>query len=180
MSKQNYKLPIGQRIYLLAILKGMFITSRHFFTNLLRPKSLPTIQYPEQRRNYSSRFRGLHVLTVKETGDVRCTSCFLCATACPADCIHITAAEHPDPRVEKFPQEFNIDMLRCVFWGMCEEACPVDAIRMGPNYELADFERSSFIYTKEDLMKNGNYALSTVKEPFERDPNTKIEFHSHH
>jgi len=159
----HYKLPVGQRVYLLAILKGMRITLRHFFKNLLRPGLLPTIQYPEKRRPYSKRFRGLQILTVKENGDVRCTACMLCATNCPAACIHITATEHPDPKVEKYPLEFNIDMLRCVFCGMCEEACPVDAIRMGPNYELASFDRNDFIYTKEDLIRNGRRTVSKVK-----------------
>ena len=159
----KYKLPVSQRVYLLAILKGMKITLSHLVRNLFNPKGLPTIQYPEKRRPYSKRFRGLQILTVKESGEIRCTACMLCATNCPASCIHITAAEHPDPKVEKYPLEFNIDMLRCVFCGMCEEACPVDAIRMGPNYELASFDRSDFIYTKEDLMKNGNYTQSKVK-----------------
>ncbi len=160
--KSLEKLPLGQRVYLIAIAKGMWITARHFFRNLLRPGQLPTVQYPEQRRPYSPRFRGLHILTVKESGDIRCTACMLCATACPADCIHITAGEHPDPKVEKFPVEFNIDMLRCVFCGMCEEACPVDAIRMGPSYELADFDRNHFIYNKEDLIRHGKGTLSRV------------------
>jgi len=163
INTQTYKLPISQRVYLIAIFQGMMITAKHFFRNLLQPGKLPTINYPEQRRNYSSRFRGLHVLTVKESGDVRCTACMLCATACPADCIHITAGEHPNPKTEKFPVEFNIDMLRCVFCGMCEEACPVDAIRMGPGYELANFERNNFIYTKADLLRHGNGAVSVVK-----------------
>jgi NADH-quinone oxidoreductase subunit I len=162
-TKANYKLPVSQRIYLLAILKGMRITLGHLLRNLFNPKGLPTIQYPEKRRPYSKRFRGLQILTVKENGEVRCTACMLCATNCPAACIHITAAEHPNPKVEKYPLEFNIDMLRCVFCGMCEEACPVDAIRMGPNYELASFDRSDFIYTKEDLIRNGNQTVSKVK-----------------
>lgn len=163
MPNTKYKLPISQRVYLIAILKGMSITLRHFVRNLLFRKNLPTIFYPEVRRKYSPRFRGLQILTVKENGDVRCTACMLCATNCPAECIHITATEHPDPRVEKYPKEFNIDMLRCVFCGMCEEACPVDAIRMGPNYELASFDRNDFIFTKEDLIKNGNNTVSVVK-----------------
>jgi len=163
--RTKYRLPISTRIYLLAILKGMMITARHFFKNLFRPKNMPTIFYPEKKRRYSSRFRGLQILTIKENGEVRCTACMLCATACPATCIHITAGEHPNPQVEKYPIEFNIDMLRCVFCGMCEEACPVDAIRMGPNYELASFDRSDFIYTKEDLIKNGNFTVSKVTSP---------------
>lgn len=165
MKRSKYKLPLGQRIYLIAILKGMWITARHFFGNLLHPGRMPNVGYPEKRRNYSPRFRGLQILTVKPNGEIRCTACMLCATACPADCIHITAAEHPNPEVEKFPKEFNIDMLRCVFCGMCEEACPVDAIRMGPRYELANFERNQFIYTKEDLMRAGNYTQSRVTRP---------------
>jgi NADH-quinone oxidoreductase subunit I len=159
----KYKLPLSQRVYVLAIAKGLGITARHFFKNLFNPKRMPIISYPEEKRNYSTRFRGLQILTVKENGDIRCTACMLCATACPADCIHITAGEHPDPKVEKYPVEFNIDMLRCVFCGMCEEACPVDAIRMGPTYELANFERNQFIFSKEDLVKHGNYTVSVVK-----------------
>ncbi len=159
----RYKLPFKQRIYLIAIFKGMMITARHFFRNLFHPSGMPTILYPEKRRAYSTRFRGLQILTVKENGDIRCTACMFWPTACPATCIHITAGEHPSKAVEKYPVEFNIDMLRCVFCGMCEEACPVDAIRMGPNYELASFDRSDFIFTKEDLVRNGNNTISIVK-----------------
>lgn len=164
------KLPISQRVYLIAILKGLLITARHFFRNLFFPSKMPLISYPEKRRPYSSRFRGLQILTVKEDGQIRCTACMLCATNCPAECIHITAGESEDPKIEKFPQEFNIDMLRCVFCGFCEEACPVDAIRMGPKYELANFQRSDFIFTKEDLMKNGNFTLSKVKDALKITP----------
>lgn len=165
MKFPKVQLPISQRVYIVEILRGMAITARHFFRNLLHPKTLPLISYPEKRRAYSNGFRGLQILTVKEAGDIRCTACMLCQTACPAECIHITASEHPDPRVEKYPLEFNIDMLRCVFCGMCEEACPVDAIRMGPDYELAGFDRSDFIYTKQDLLENGNYTVSKVQRP---------------
>jgi NADH-quinone oxidoreductase subunit I len=43
-------------------------------------------------------------------------------------------------------------MLRCIFCGMCEEACPEDAIYLEKKYELADYDRDAFIYTKAELM----------------------------
>ena len=35
---------------------------------------------------------------------------------------------------------------------MCEEACPEDAIWLEKDYELADYDRKSFIYTKDELV----------------------------
>src|SRR2546430_4820578 len=49
-------------------------------------------------------------------------------------------------------------MIRCIFCGFCEEACPVDAIRLGPEYELADFGRADFVYTKEMLLDPEQFA----------------------
>lgn len=163
VKRPKYKLPINQRVYVIAILKGMMITGRHFLRNLFNFKGMPTIYYPEQKRNYSPRFRGLQILTLKSNGDVRCTACMLCATACPAECIHITATEHPDPKVEKFPAEFNIDMLRCVFCGMCEEACPVDAIELTTEYDIVGMSRQEMIFDKEKLLSI--YDITIEKKP---------------
>lgn len=146
------RLNLVSRFYLLGLLKGLRVTIRHFVGNLLHWERLPTIEYPEQKRQYPPRFLGTHILTQKEDGSVRCTACMLCATSCPADCIAIVAAEHPDPNVEKYPASFEIDFLRCVFCGYCEEACPVDAIRMGGEYEWARAAGSSFILDKKFLM----------------------------
>ena len=43
-------------------------------------------------------------------------------------------------------------MLRCIFCGMCEEACPEDAIYLEKKFELSDYERDAFIYTKDELL----------------------------
>ena len=67
------------QIYLTEWIKGTGVTMRHFFTNvkerILSQKRDPvledfdggvtTIEYPEERRPYPKRFRGLHRLTIR-------------------------------------------------------------------------------------------------------------------
>jgi NADH-quinone oxidoreductase subunit I len=131
------------RFYVWEIIKGLFITKK----NMLFGKTV-TIQYPEERRNYSDRFRGQHY--IKATNGVEnCTACMLCPTVCPAECIHIEAGERPDK--EKYPVKFEIDVLRCCFCGMCEEACPKDAIKLSTIYEMSSAERP--VYDKAFLME---------------------------
>ena len=124
---------ILQELYLIEIVKGLWITIKNM---LFAPKV--TIQYPEERRNYSERFRGIHY--IKATNGVEnCTACMLCPTVCPAECIHIEPGERPDK--EKYPVKFEIDLLRCCFCGMCEEACPKDAIKLSTIYEMSTTRR---------------------------------------
>lgn len=152
-------------VYLLEVIKGIGITSGHlirnFFVFLLRSIGLmkgtrpwATIEYPDEGRPYAARYRGRHRLTLNENGSIRCTSCFLCATACPARCIYIEAAEHDDPEIEKFPARYEIDTLLCIYCGYCVEACPVDAIRMdtGIHPEIYPPDPRAFIEDKETLM----------------------------
>jgi NADH-quinone oxidoreductase subunit I len=138
--------------YVPGILQGLAITIKHMFFNLTHRRSMFTIEYPEERYPYSERFKGNHILTVKKDGSLRCTACMLCATNCPAECISITASEHDDPNVEKFPISYEIDILRCVFCGYCEEACPVDAVRMGRDYEMAELAERNFVVGIDYLM----------------------------
>jgi NADH-quinone oxidoreductase subunit I len=147
-----HRYTLAERLYL-TLIPGMLVTLRHFLRNLLRPSRLPTFEYPEERRRYSPRFRGHHILTTRPDGSVRCVACFLCAQACPAECIRIEAGEHPDVNVEKYPVVYEIDMLRCVFCGYCVDACPEEAIIMSNNYDLAYFNRAQSVVGKSDLMR---------------------------
>lgn len=124
-----------ERLYVPAIASGMAVTIRHFFTNLFsKEKYTATVQYPDVKTPYPSRFRGMHRLVPREDGAPRCVACFMCQTACPARCIHIEAGETSDASIEKFPVVFQIDELRCVVCGLCVEACPCDAIRMDTGF----------------------------------------------
>jgi NADH-quinone oxidoreductase subunit I len=163
--KRREELGIIERLYVFEALRGFTVTSRHLLKNLsffllglvgLKKKDswAITVEYPDQARGYAPRFRGRHRLTLHDNGSVRCTSCFLCATACPAKCIYIEPAEHDDPNIEKFPARYEIDTLLCVYCGYCVEACPVDAIRMdtGIQPEIYPADPRSFIEDKETLM----------------------------
>jgi NADH-quinone oxidoreductase subunit I len=157
--------------YIPEFMKGLRVTMRHFFKNtkelVLGQKPDPvlegleegitTISYPEEKRPYPERFRGLHRLTLRDDGSPRCVACLCCSTACPAQCISIEAGEYPegDPRrgYERHPRTFVIDELRCIFCGYCVEACPCDAIRMDTGMHATPYDsRDQFIYEKDLLM----------------------------
>ena len=166
--------------YLPGILSGMGLTFGKMIKNIADyvpslksgKREMQTLNYPEEKYEYSPRFKGNHVLTVKKDGSIRCTACMLCATNCPADCIKIIAGEHSDPSVEKYPIAYEIDVLRCVFCGFCEEACPVDAIRMGPEWQTPGVNGSAFVYDIKQLayrpqLKGGVVSVVDEKERHE-------------
>ncbi len=163
--KRRSEMTLLEKLYVGEIVRGLMVTCYRFWRNLslhaLHAVGLfkdvsaaVTTQYPDEYKSYPDNYRGSHRLTLKEDGAVRCTACFLCATACPANCIFIEAGEHPDPEVEKFPLRYEIDTLRCIYCGMCVEACPCDAIRMDTyvHPKIWGFNRADFVETKTTLM----------------------------
>src|SRR4051812_44208456 len=134
-----------------AIAKGTGIT----FKEMLQPAI--TEQYPDGPANLQERFRGAHVLQRDENGLEKCVGCFLCAAACPANCIYIEAAENTDAnRIsagERYASVYNIDYSRCIFCGYCVEACPTDAITHGHGFELATYDINALVYRKEQLLE---------------------------
>src|SRR5690606_29076250 len=121
------KMIFWERLYLIQIAQGMWVTLKHLF------KRKRTIKYPEQTRVFSPVYRGRHMLMRDEEGRERCTACGLCALSCPAEAITMVAAERkPEEkhlyREEKYASIYEINMLRCIFCGLCEEACPKQAI----------------------------------------------------
>ena len=91
-----------------AVLRGLGTTLRHCLGNMGRggtnKKNVWVVKYPEEKRDgrdvleggqERSSFRGVHRLNKDEQGRERCVACFMCSTACPADCISIVAEEAP-------------------------------------------------------------------------------------
>ena len=148
--------------FLPATLKGLSITVKHFFKNVLTRADTETIQYPEEKKPYPARNRGLHRLMQREDGTVRCVACMCCPTVCPANCITIIPAETTDPKVEKYPAVFEIDELRCVVCGLCVEACPCDAIRMDSGLHApAVEERADGVIDKDTMLSMGSRSIAT-------------------
>src|ERR1700739_3443956 len=115
-----------------AIAKGMSITLGEMMN--------PTIteDYPDTPPKFQERYRGVHVLQRDENGLEKCVACFLCAAACPSNCIYIEAADNtPENRI------------CCAY---CVEACPTDAITHGHGFEVAALNASSLVYRKEQML----------------------------
>lgn len=138
-----------QRLYLPEIAKGLVNTMRHMvFTPVF------TTSYPEERTPFNPRSRGEHILKTDEQGREKCVACLLCEAACPSKCIRIVPGPSPWPDRERYPVEFEIDMLRCIYCSYCEEACPCDAIELTPKAYTVRDNRESFLYGKETLKNN--------------------------
>src|SRR5690349_15698642 len=133
-----------------AVAKGMGIT----FKEMLQPTI--TEEYPDGPARLEERYRGAHVLQRDENGLEKCVACFLCAAACPSDCIYIEAAENTDTlRIsggERYAKVYNIDYNRCIFCGYCVEACPTDAITHGHVFEIASSNTSTLVYRKVQML----------------------------
>ncbi len=133
-----------------AIAKGMSITLKE----LMQPAI--TEAYPDGPAQLGERFRGAHVLQRDENGLEKCVACFLCAAACPANCIYIEAAENTAEErysgSERYASVYNIDYTRCIFCGYCVEACPTDAITHGHGFELASYNTATLVYRKEQML----------------------------
>lgn len=152
----------AERAYLPAIFQGLVITFKHIF------KKSATIKYPEQKRELAPVYRGQHVLKRDEAGAERCTACGLCAVACPAEAITMTAAERKKGeehlyREEKYATIYEINMLRCIFCGLCEEACPKEAIFLTDRIVPSTFERDEFIYGKDILVEPVDARVDVTK-----------------
>jgi NADH-quinone oxidoreductase subunit I len=139
------------------ILIGMLSTLKYMLRTLFK-REAATIQFPEQKRNISKRYRGIHILTAREDGTPKCVACYMCATVCPAECIYIESGERPEKQIEKYCTRFEIDLLRCVYCGFCVDACPEEAIIMSRENDLVGTSRAEMIIDRDRLMARGKVA----------------------
>jgi len=159
---RNITLTFWEKLYIPEIIRGLYITTKHFVPNfvsvvrayvLKKPeeRKIMTIYYPEEKPNIPEAYRGRPVLVRGEDGKEKCVACGLCEVACPPHCISIVGAIRKDGT--RYPETYVLDGSRCIFCGLCEEACPEEAIVMSHNYEnLTELDRGLMIYDKDALL----------------------------
>ena len=112
-----------------------------------------TVQYPDAKPYLPPRYRGRIILSRDPDGGERCVACYLCAIACPVDCIALQATQ--DEHGRRYPEFFRINFSRCIYCGFCEDACPTYAIQLTPDFEMGEYDRRNLVYEKEDLLISG-------------------------
>jgi NADH-quinone oxidoreductase subunit I len=132
---------------MLSQLRSLWLIFLHMFRRRV------TVQYPEQKARLPPRWRGRIILSRDPDGEERCVACYLCAVACPVDCIALQATE--DAHGRRYPDFFRINFSRCIFCGYCEDACPTYAIQLTPDYEMGEYQRTNLVYEKDDLLISG-------------------------
>ena len=120
-----------------ALVIGLGVTIKYFF----RPNTVVTLQYPREMDKLPERHRGIHFLETE-----KCIMCFICAKACPVDCIYIEGTR--DGEIDGAYQgnkatmtKFVIDYSLCIMCNLCCEPCPTECIHMGQEFHYTTTER---------------------------------------
>ncbi len=94
-----------------------------------------TVHYPDVKRAYPDRFRGILALTYdKETGEENCIGCRLCEYICPPQVIKV---EMLKAEKRNWAKTFTLELYACEFCELCVQVCPTDAIIMMKSFDLA-------------------------------------------
>ncbi|MBN8466915.1 NADH-quinone oxidoreductase subunit I [Corallococcus exiguus] len=197
-ASQDPRTDLRERMYIPELLRGLAITTKHFFRNMFGTRDpnpqvvdrtgmnlMTTVEYPEEKPIYPEGYRGLHRLVPRDDGKPRCVACYMCATICPAQCIYIEAGEYEHAStdsesavIEKYPTQFVIDELRCIVCGLCVEACPKDAIRMDTYMHTpSEYNRQNFVYDIPKLLKGP--PVSHPSDPWNKRDSSTEPHHVH-
>jgi NADH-quinone oxidoreductase subunit I len=128
-------------------LRALWTILRHLF------RRSDTVAYPDELPYVPPRYRGRVILARVPDGGERCVACYLCAVACPVDCIALQATQ--DEHGRRYPEWFRINFSRCIYCGFCEEACPTYAIQLTPDAEMSEYDRHNMVYEKDHLLIDG-------------------------
>ena len=112
-----------------------------------------TVHYPDVKRVYPDRYRGVLALTYdKETGEENCIGCRLCEYICPPQVIKV---EMLKAEKRNYAKTFTLELYACEFCELCVQVCPTDAIIMMKSFDVATTDRRDLLFDKDRLHKIG-------------------------
>ncbi|EKD42629.1 MAG: hypothetical protein ACD_73C00079G0001 [uncultured bacterium] len=151
-------------VVIMSLYKGLRVTLHY----LLRPSTIITQQYPENRETLKmfDRYRGEVVMPHDENGFHKCTGCTICEMACPNGTITITPRKGVDGKNEI--DRFIWRMDTCTLCAACVMACPFDAIHMGQSFESTVFDRRLLVFTLNKYAGPVKKALEKLTDPAEQ------------
>jgi len=130
-----------------AVVNAMSVTLKNF---LRKPV---TVQYPDVKREYPDRFRGILALTYDpKTAEENCIGCRLCEYVCPPQVIKV---EMLKAEKRNYAKSFFLELYACEFCELCVQVCPTDAIIMMKSFDLATSDRRELLLDKDRLHQLG-------------------------
>jgi len=112
-----------------------------------------TVHYPDIKRVYPDRFRGVLALTYDtETAEENCIGCRLCEYICPPQVIKV---EMLKAEKRNFAKTFTLELYACEFCELCVQVCPTDAIIMMKSFDVATRDRRDLLLDKDRLHQLG-------------------------
>ena len=135
-----------------AVGRAMGVTLRNLFRKPV------TVHYPDVKRQYPDRFRGILALAYeKDTGEEACIGCRLCEFVCPPQVIKVEMLKSAK---RNYAKTFTLELYACEFCELCVQVCPTDAIIMMKSFDLATSDRRDMLLDKDRL-----HALGLQFEP---------------
>ena len=135
-----------------AVGRAMGVTLRNPFRKPV------TVHYPDVKRQYPDRFRGILALAYeKDTGEEACIGCRLCEYVCPPQVIKVEMLKSAK---RNYAKTFTLELYACEFCELCVQVCPTDAIIMMKSFDLATSDRRDMLLDKDRL-----HALGLQFEP---------------
>ncbi len=140
----SHELSLGQyfdniKTAVITTFKGMMITLKYVYG--VRPV---TIEYPEVKEELPEISRSRLYNDAEN-----CISCLQCASACPVDCIYISANRRATDAPALKTKDgtaikldltmYTIDTALCCYCGLCTTVCPTSCLTHTTDYEYASY-----------------------------------------